>query len=310
MAAWQSLSRLARDVVHQNGVTRVLCRLQSRPRILMLHGVGGLDLPADALRAQLAFLARHFRLVPLDQICRRDGHRDPRPKVALTFDDGLRNNLTLAYPLLKEFRVPATFFVCPGLIEAGRWLWNHECRARLAWMQKEDRECFARALCLVSADPHAIVERLKYRPNAERRAFEENIRNATAGFQPTCEQHERWDVMNWEELRSLDPELISIGGHSVHHEILPRLDAAHLEREVAECRSWLERELGRPVRQFCYPDGACDAAVRECVGRHFECAVTTRHGWVPEQPSPLDLPRIPIPATVSDLAWRMQRPTG
>jgi peptidoglycan/xylan/chitin deacetylase (PgdA/CDA1 family) len=310
MAAWQSLSRLARGVVHQNGVTRVLCRLQSRPRILMLHGVGGPDLPADALRAQLAFLAAHFRLVPLDQIWRRDARRDSRPKVALTFDDGLRNNLTLAYPLLKEFRAQATFFVCPGLIDAGRWLWNHECRARLAWMPKEERERLARALGTGSTDPQAIVERLKYRPNAERRAFEESVRDASPGFQPTREQRERWDVMSWEDLRALDPSLITVGGHSVHHEILSRLDPPHLEREVGECRTWLERELGRPVRQFCYPDGAVDSAVRECVGRHFECAVTTRHGWVPKQPSLLELPRIPIPSNVGDLAWRMQRPTG
>jgi peptidoglycan/xylan/chitin deacetylase (PgdA/CDA1 family) len=34
-------------------------------------------------------------------------------ELALTFDDGLRNQFELAYPALRRLGTPATFFVCP-----------------------------------------------------------------------------------------------------------------------------------------------------------------------------------------------------
>jgi len=230
--------------------------------------------------------------------------------VALTFDDGLRNNFKLAYPILKELNVPATFFVCPGLIDSGRWLWNHECRARLEWLSVKGRRLFAEEVESESADAEAITRKLKYMPHFRRRQAEKQLAEATPDFAPTDRQHQNFDIMTWAELKALEPGLITIGGHSTNHEILTQLNSEQLEREVAQCRTWLERELGRPVNHFCYPDGAYNAQVISSVGCHFVSAVTTREGWVPAEPSLLELPRIAISLNVVDLAWTMHRATG
>ena len=306
-----AVSKLARRILWHSGLSPLLYRLQPRSRILMFHGVGAPEFPAEVFRAQISFLSRFFRIVPLDEVWQPGLIKgDTRPKLALTFDDGLRNNFTVAYPVLRELGAPATFFVCPGLIESRRWLWNHECRARLASMASDGRRKFADDLGIKSEAVEPIVDKLKYMPRVEREAVEEDLRRLTPDFTPTEAQHRRSDIISWEELRSLDPGLIAIGGHSTSHQILPKLSDKHLEREVAECRSLLERELGRPVRHFCYPDGAYDAAVLDCVGRHFELAVTTKEGFVPSQPRVLELPRISIARSVPDLAWSMHRPTG
>lgn len=277
----------------------------------MLHGLGEADYPVAVFRAQLRFLSGVFRLVSLAQVLRRDDDcADPRPKLALTFDDGLRNNFTVAYPVLREFSAPATFFVCPGLVTNRRWLWNHECRARLARMSQSQRLTFAGELGRETEDIDVIVNVLKYLPNSERLTLEERLRSLTPGFTPTDVERERYELMTWTDLRELDPTLIDIGGHSSHHEILTRVESAHLESEIAGCRSWIEKELGRPVPHFCYPDGAYDSRVVDCVGRHFDAAVTTKKDWVPASPARLTLPRIPVAENIRDLAWRMHRPTG
>ncbi|MHB8816740.1 MAG: polysaccharide deacetylase family protein [Steroidobacteraceae bacterium] len=304
-------SAMVRTAVADERVSRLLCRFNRRSRIIMLHGLGTPDYPAAVFRAQLRFLSGVFRLVPLAQVLRTDdGGADSRPKLALTFDDGLRNNFTVAYPVLREFAAPATFFVCPGLVTNRRWLWNHECRARLDRMPRSQRLAFAGELGLETEDIDVIVNVLKYLPNSLRLAKEERLRSLTPGFAPTDGERERYELMTWTDLRELDSTLIDIGGHSSHHEILTRVESSHLESEIAGCRTWIEKELGRPVRHFCYPDGAYDSRVVDCVGRHFDAAVTTKKDWVPTSPVRLTLPRIPVAENIRDLAWRMHRPTG
>src|SRR5687767_10294070 len=118
-------------LAHATGVSSALARRRPGARIIMHHGVTRET--ARDFAAQIDYLARHFSIVPLREILARLGTREgPRPNdVALTFDDGLRNNATVAYPILRRRGVTATFFVCPGLIDAGRWLWNHAARERL-----------------------------------------------------------------------------------------------------------------------------------------------------------------------------------
>ena len=60
----------------------------------------------------------------------RAERRHARAQVALTFDDGLRNNVEVAYPLLHRLGLPATFFVCPGLIGPRAVALDHEARRR------------------------------------------------------------------------------------------------------------------------------------------------------------------------------------
>jgi peptidoglycan/xylan/chitin deacetylase (PgdA/CDA1 family) len=304
--------KLIETAVGNARISSVLCHFRRRPRILMIHGVGTLDFPASVFRRQLSFLVSVFRIVPLQEVWRHETSEDEdsRPKLALTFDDGLRNNFSIAYPVLQEHHVPAVFFVCPGVIESRRWLWNNECRARLCWVSIETRAHFARSMGLDSTDIEPIVQKLKYLPYEQRLVAQKQLRQLSMDFTPTEQQRQRYDIMTWQELRSLDPEIVTIGGHSSNHQILTQLETEHLESEVGGCRSWLERELGRRVRHFCYPDGAYNAEVLHCVSRHFESAVTTKQGWLPSQPSLLELPRIPIADNLSDLIWRIHRPTA
>ena len=79
--------------------------------------------------AQLRWLKRRFEVVPLRSIVSAAARRRRvGDKVALTFDDGLRSNVEVAYPILHRLALPATFFVCPGLVDRASWLWTHETR--------------------------------------------------------------------------------------------------------------------------------------------------------------------------------------
>ena len=69
-------------------------------------------------------LARYFRPCGLAEGLRqlRDGGLPPR-SVAVTFDDGYADNARIALPILREARVPATFFIATSYLDGGR-MWN------------------------------------------------------------------------------------------------------------------------------------------------------------------------------------------
>ena len=66
-----------------------------------------------------------------------------------------------------------------------------------------------------------------------------------------------------------------IGGHTLDHKYLHRLDRNEVERQVAGCKSWLEDLVGQGIAGFCYPGGKTSAAARASVRRAgFEYART------------------------------------
>lgn len=78
-------------------------------------------LPAD-FRAQMAYLKTHdYNVVPLTRIvdALQYGEKLPPKTVALTFDDGYKDNYTVAYPILKQYNFPATLFIYPNYISNG-----------------------------------------------------------------------------------------------------------------------------------------------------------------------------------------------
>jgi peptidoglycan/xylan/chitin deacetylase (PgdA/CDA1 family) len=267
---------------------------------------------AAAFRAQVAFLAKTFRIVSLEQMVDRIARKagPAANDIVLTFDDGLRNNLTNVYPVLAELRASATFFLCPGLLGSGKWLWNHEARCRLEMLSDDRWTILVRRLSIQCNSVETVVEWMKsLRPN-ERNDAEEIIRSATPEFAASVPQKQAYDIMDWNDLSSLDPKLITIGSHTMTHAILTRLDAVQLECEVAESRCALEQRLNRPVDYFCYPNGAHDSRVREAVRKTYRAAVTTESGLVTfsNGDDPHSLPRISGAESPALLAWRLHRP--
>jgi peptidoglycan/xylan/chitin deacetylase (PgdA/CDA1 family) len=280
-----------------------------RPRILMYHSVGHEDVSVRQFRWQLQLLRRSFDVVSLPQLVHRlvAGTANGE-EVALTFDDGVRNHYSVVWPMLREARVPATFFVCPGLIESGAWLWNTELRTRLSVLGGADRARIARRLDCPSSSDQAMVEWAKRLPLDRRHEIEEQARALTREFEPTAAQVDRNAPMSWLELKRLDPALITIGSHTSTHPILTTLDREARDAEIAESRIRLEQHLGRSVDLFCYPNGANDAVTRQSVREVYRAALSTRQDVVTGEADLFALPRVPAGGRNSYFVRRLHRP--
>lgn len=253
--------------------------------ILMYHGTPRRD--AGHLERQLRALSMLFQIVPLEELTRP---RSNGRRIALTFDDGLKSNVEVAYPILRKLGLPATFYVCPGLIESGGWLWNHEARQRLLSLPAQ---ALAQLAASVGGPPgvEPLVEWMKGLKLPARVKVEEQIRAATRDFRPTQEERDEFEIAGWADLKRLDPRVVTIGSHTLSHPILTSLAPDEVDLELRESRSVLEHRLQREVKNFCYPNGNLDDDAVQAARRYYDSAVTVEPGSLDNDVDPHLLPR-------------------
>jgi peptidoglycan/xylan/chitin deacetylase (PgdA/CDA1 family) len=83
---------------------------------------GDIDISPQRFAQQLRWLSRRNDVVRLEQTLAPSNRR----QVAITFDDGFRDNLTVALPLLEKFQLPITLFVTAGFVGRDEYLSRDE----------------------------------------------------------------------------------------------------------------------------------------------------------------------------------------
>ncbi len=236
-------------------------------------------------------------------------YRDWRTPLVLTFDDGYRDNYTHAFALAQELQVPITFFLIPSYIERRNHFWwlegdhlvNHAqvgeatIEGRIYHLDRQE-DCKALA--------QTIDARVRYASSvAEREAFLTSVRAILQVPSSVVPEDDPALPFTWAEVREMNQcEWVSFGAHTMHHPVLAYLtDPAEVQREVRECRTVLEQELGHPVRTFAYPLGLLehigDYGFRAVQEAGYDWAVTTIEGFNTPQTDPYLLRRIKIDIT-------------
>jgi peptidoglycan/xylan/chitin deacetylase (PgdA/CDA1 family) len=246
--------------------------------------------------------------ITLDEVHRRlrDGDLSRR-FVALTFDDGYRDNRNHALPILKRHGVPFTLYVPSSFAEGTGELWWVALERAIARSDQVEIARDGETRIHACADPVAKQETfetiywwLRSLPDETEIRGVVRALAARAGIDMPAICREL--CMDWDELRDFGRErLVSFGGHTANHVMLAKLaDADAVEREMRAGIEAIENELGVSPAHFSYPVGDCtSAATREFEAAHrlgFKTAVTTRPGVLfPDHADHLTaLPRISV----------------
>ncbi|MDR0609739.1 MAG: polysaccharide deacetylase family protein [Planctomycetaceae bacterium] len=215
---------------------------------------------------QLKELRKHWTPVSLTQIRNAVDQKIPLPDraVHVSFDDGYKNNLTFAAPLLARYEIPATIFITTNLIATQRQLiWALEIHERLVRLSDSKIEIGGTAYSLHPQEtPQRTEESLQLLTQIKRLPVEERenllhfLRDRTEiDFTPFWKR-ELYDFLDWDELRLLHRQGIEIGAHTLSHPVLSSLHQTELERELRESKECLERELGVECDALAYPFGS------------------------------------------------------
>lgn len=245
--------------------------------ILLYHGVtnsdsigienySGKHLKKAEFQRQIEIVARTCVPLSIDEIVEihRSGQEYPPKAVAITFDDGFRNNYTNAAPILDEYGVPATFYVCAGMISSQKMFWVDELE-----------DCFNRSTksqVKISLNDHSTIFRLTDK-RSRLMALQEvktfcktadlHTRNQVVSkiieetsVTPTCEAAHNYSKATWEQLKEMsNNRLFTVGGHTLYHDIMTSVPAETMQKDVADTLHLLDRKLGQKTRHFSYPEG-------------------------------------------------------
>jgi peptidoglycan/xylan/chitin deacetylase (PgdA/CDA1 family) len=305
MRVVQKLLRAPSAALYWLGVGQTRAMREGGDVIFLCHGTPHRS--AARLERQLRYLRRVFHLVPLAELAASSGApraRAERRRATIVFDDGLRSNVIVAYPILRALGIPATFFVCPGLIEERRWLWTHEARRRLQFAGPQVRHELARELG-ASAEVAEFVHWMKRLDFPRRTRVEAMLRHATPAFAASQADREAFDLAGWDELRLLDPSVVTVGSHSMTHPILPSMSAGEIEAELRNSRDLIEAKLGRPAEFFSYPNGDVDERTLAGARRHYGAAVIASSTTRPDRHL---MPSRHLQRGTLSLAWQLNHP--
>jgi peptidoglycan/xylan/chitin deacetylase (PgdA/CDA1 family) len=269
------------------GILRLLERRAraGRPGLLVLtyHRIGDpagnsfyapvVSATPEAFRAQVGRLRDTFRVLTLDEAVALidGGFRTREPSALVTFDDGTRDHVEVALPILKELGVPATFFLSTGLIDAPRLPWydliayviNHTTVPVLRLDRPEPLEIELSRLGRAGAVARVVRACLDHDIDVNgEQAFRDHLADR-ADVALDADALGRSLFLSWDDARALLDAGMSVGSHAHSHRMLARLPELDQRDELARSRAILEERLGRAPAALAYPygwPGAFDAS--------------------------------------------------
>jgi peptidoglycan/xylan/chitin deacetylase (PgdA/CDA1 family) len=289
----------------RTAATRLAASL-GRGLILVYHRIApGPDLgggvvptvPVELFRRQLEAILDVGEVVELELLLRASRRR--RPRFAVTFDDDYLTHTDVALPVLRELRVPATFFLCGRSLQEMGPAWFDVLDLLV---RRDGLERTRRAIGSEAATVEELALQCERNEPLRRAVIERGGALGSAG------------QLGSAEIAALTQADMSIGFHTLRHVVLPTLDERSLRREIITGRDVLGSAASQRISLFAYPHGKADAraagAVRDA---GYRAAVTGQPRAIARRSDPFLLGRwepgpLGIDELLSGIAAKLSRP--
>ncbi|MEJ8573731.1 polysaccharide deacetylase family protein [Microbaculum marinum] len=296
-----SIFRAGLDTLYYTGAYRALAPFTSGAGVIFtLHSVVPGEPPAFApnriLTVTPEFLeatVKRIRSAGLDIVSLDEARErlrsggQGRRFACLTFDDGYRDNLDHAFPVLKRQEAPFAIYVATCMPDGTAepwWLALEQAIAASGSIKVPAGDGSETLACGSVEEKYRAYEKVYWRlrglGETEKRAMARTIA-ADAGIDMPAIVRDL--SLTWEEIEWLaGDELVTIGAHTISHPALARLSDAEAEYEIAGSRRRIGEKTGVRPRHLAYPygdpesAGAREFAIAARLG--FATAVTTRPG--------------------------------
>jgi len=247
--------------------------------ILLYHGVtesvskgieniSGKHIHARKFHDQMKFLKKHCNIISMEDVYLHYKNNIPFKlnTVAITFDDGFKNNSSVALPILDNLEIPATFYIASGLIGTENMFWVDKIEDCLNLTEAQtiqinifnERLKFDLSTREEKINSLRDIKRIcKSSTNSDKDQIIDQIINQTkVNPTPHCDNYK---IMDWDDLKKLEASKNTIiGGHSMGHEILSKLNKDQMIKNINTSIEILENRLGIKIDHYSYPEGQED----------------------------------------------------
>ena len=244
--------------------------------------INSISVTTETFEGQIKLLKKKFNIVSIDEILKIDNRFENN--LAITFDDGYKDNLTHAVPILEKYNVPATIYITTRFLENKLDMWWYEIE-KIIWQKdkldfyfldkkyyfdiKEEnnkKNCYKKLSLLFKSlsylDQNKLLEQIT--KTKERIQFRDKILNKS-------------DLIQLDQKKN-----ITIGSHTHTHANLAILNDYECKKELLLSKQILENILNKKIAHFAFPYGSKkDAGFREANlvrDAGYQSAVTTQSG--------------------------------
>lgn len=213
----------------------------------------------------MSSLAKNGNPISMDEVLRiyKNKENFPDKSFAITFDDGFENNLSLAYPILHDFKIPSTMYITSNFVDKNEMSWVDKIEQAVECTKK--KEVFLpwgkRPFKLNSTNEkifflNNIRRYVKHHKNIKPYLLSKNL-CYNLGFDNITNLKNELDLkINWNQVKATKKNnLLSIGGHGHTHSILSYLNQADLFKEIKLCTSLIKKKGKIETPHFSYPEG-------------------------------------------------------
>jgi len=255
----------------------------------------GMAVRARTFESFLDYVARHCECVPPgDGVLGNPLARERRPRLALTFDDGWKDNFEAAFPISRKYKIPFTVFICPQMMTRRESFWTSQAGSLWAAAQRSGKLDVISALAGRQAgrSANSLIEGLKHVSSKDREAL---ISRMQAALQPYIQEagvESSEQMLTWREVKEMSAAGVAFGSHTNTHAILTDIPGSEALQELTESKKAIEAEL-RACSLFAYPNGDWSPQVRDLVAQAgYQAAFINAPGIWREQGHRLSIPRI------------------
>lgn len=183
----------------------------------------------------------------------------PKRSVLITFDDGYKDNFTLAYPVLRSLQIPAIYFIPSGAIRDRTLGWWDIIAFFIKKTKKKAISVKGDELSLQSDGEKKktifhLLQLMKTEPYSRTQDLLNVLSEECEVEFPSYDEQDA-ELMNWKDIRDVLSNGIAIGSHTVSHRVLATLDEDKQFEELRSSKRFLEDMLPGNIRSFSYPVG-------------------------------------------------------
>lgn len=231
---------------------------------------------------QMEYLSEYHHVLSIAELMeiKSAGRILPSNAVLVTFDDAYRDFQENAWPILKRLKLPVTLFVAtsyPGNPDKMFWwdrlyhaVWNSEF---VGWLETSAGKHPLRTDQEKGQSLRNLREYIKSMPHIEAMKFVDGVYNQ---LNPPLSENE---VLDWEALRDLAHEGVTLGPHTQTHPLMNRISSIDAHQELVGSIEDLKRETGEVMPIFAYPGGGLNDRVVEVLRREdVQIGFTTQRG--------------------------------
>lgn len=292
---------------------KIVAQQTNKPRI---HLMKANEIEVTFLEEMLVYLKGKYDIISLEDMCNWLESKEKLKKkfIVVTFDDGYKDNLTLAYPVFKKLNIPFTIYVTNCFPNKTAKLW---------WYMLEDILLEnTKIQFTINNNLHLFESKTQNQKDKSFEQIRNIIINATAANQAKLLSHlEKTynknlkdyvvkEALTWDEINTLSKDpLVTIGCHTENHLALNTLTKEEQLKEILESKKEIDSKTQNNSAHFAYPYGTSNEINESEVNnlaatKSFQTATTTRMGNIFKQHSNHlhALPRLQILGTQQDLS--------